>query len=218
MDEFTSYMHSQTCFQHSCFLMFLLSVEVMVGVGSAVINAWVGGGSELRLQFYKNITVDDEGPNQQAFWDKLQSEVTISNNKQFVSIINKKTSQILQRMMPFCAINWNIRKITGIDMKDKVNDIYIFFIRTNAAAWTAPKTMPSYNEISPRLVAHALTPYEKAVREDIYTLPASPKDHTTWEAARKCCDKRRHSRETFLLQLELFSLYWRLVTLFTKIP
>ncbi|OWR49602.1 Tetraspanin 47F isoform B [Danaus plexippus plexippus] len=79
---------------HSCFLMFLLSVEVMVGVGSAVINAWVGGGSELRLQFYKNITVDDEGPNQQAFWDKLQSE------NQCCGVDGPQDYAILQRDIP----------------------------------------------------------------------------------------------------------------------
>ncbi|CAG9585784.1 unnamed protein product [Danaus chrysippus] len=79
---------------HACFLMFLLSVEVMVGVGSAVINAWVGGGSELRLQFYKNITVDDEGPNQQAFWDKLQSE------NQCCGVDGPQDYAILQRDIP----------------------------------------------------------------------------------------------------------------------
>ncbi|XP_038215813.1 23 kDa integral membrane protein-like [Zerene cesonia] len=59
---------------HACFLIFLVSVEVIVGVGGAVLSAWVGSGSELRVQFYKNSTVDDQGVNQQAFWDNLQSE------------------------------------------------------------------------------------------------------------------------------------------------
>lgn len=52
-----------------------MSVEVIVGVGSAVISAWVGGSSELRVQFYKNSTVEDESSNHQPFWDNLQSEV-----------------------------------------------------------------------------------------------------------------------------------------------
>ncbi|CAH0718785.1 unnamed protein product, partial [Brenthis ino] len=59
---------------HACFLIFLVSIEVMVGVGGAVLSAWVGGGSELRMQFNKNATVDEEGPNQKTFWDNLQSE------------------------------------------------------------------------------------------------------------------------------------------------
>lgn len=61
--------------QHACFFIFLVSVEVVVGVGGAVLSAWVGGGSELRHQFYRNLTVEDEAVTHQAFWDPLQSEV-----------------------------------------------------------------------------------------------------------------------------------------------
>ncbi|XP_045445675.1 23 kDa integral membrane protein-like [Melitaea cinxia] len=59
---------------HACFLIFLVSVEVIIGVGSAVLSAFVGGSSELRVQFYKNSTVEDESSNHQPFWDNLQSE------------------------------------------------------------------------------------------------------------------------------------------------
>ncbi|XP_041977062.1 23 kDa integral membrane protein-like [Aricia agestis] len=56
---------------YACFLIFLVSVEVVVGVGGAVLSAWVGGG-ELRVQFYRNSTEDGQQP--QVFWDNLQSE------------------------------------------------------------------------------------------------------------------------------------------------
>ncbi|CAH2086831.1 unnamed protein product [Euphydryas editha] len=59
---------------HVCFLIFLVSVEVIVGVGGAVLSAWAGESSELRIQFYKNSTVDDENSNHEPFWDNLQSE------------------------------------------------------------------------------------------------------------------------------------------------
>lgn len=59
---------------HACFLIFLVSLEVIVGVGGAVLSAWVGGGSELRMQFYKNTTVVDDGSNLKMFWNNLQSE------------------------------------------------------------------------------------------------------------------------------------------------
>ncbi|XP_050345182.1 23 kDa integral membrane protein-like [Nymphalis io] len=60
---------------HACFLFFLVSVEVIVGVGSAVLSAWVGDSSELAVQFYKNTTVEDiDRSNQKMFWDNLQSE------------------------------------------------------------------------------------------------------------------------------------------------
>ena len=52
-----------------------MSVEVIVGVGGAVLSAWVGSGSELRMQFYKNTTVEDDGSNLKMFWNNLQSEV-----------------------------------------------------------------------------------------------------------------------------------------------
>ncbi|CAG5011677.1 unnamed protein product [Parnassius apollo] len=54
------------------FFIFLVSVEAVATVGSAVLNTWAGGGSELRVHFYKNSTVEDEGGH--AFWDQLQSE------------------------------------------------------------------------------------------------------------------------------------------------
>lgn len=63
------------CFQHASFFIFLVSVELIVGVGGAVISAWVGGGSELRVQFYRNVTSDEDVANHHGFWDHLQSEV-----------------------------------------------------------------------------------------------------------------------------------------------
>ncbi|CAH2074608.1 unnamed protein product, partial [Iphiclides podalirius] len=58
---------------HACFFIFLVSVEVVVAVGAAVLSAWMGLGSELRVNFYKNSTavVDDSS---QAYWEHLQSE------------------------------------------------------------------------------------------------------------------------------------------------
>ncbi|CAK1582239.1 unnamed protein product [Parnassius mnemosyne] len=61
-----------TFVQFASFFIFLVSVETVATVGSAVLNTWVGGGSELRVHFYKNSTVEDEGGH--AFWDSLQSE------------------------------------------------------------------------------------------------------------------------------------------------
>ncbi|XP_026760220.2 23 kDa integral membrane protein-like [Galleria mellonella] len=65
--------HVKILYVHASFFIFLVLVEVMVSVGGAVLSAWVGGSSELRLQFYKNTTVDDDS-NYQSFWDKLQIE------------------------------------------------------------------------------------------------------------------------------------------------
>ncbi|XP_059061720.1 23 kDa integral membrane protein-like [Achroia grisella] len=65
--------HVKILYVHASFFIFLVSVEVVVSVGGAILSAWVGGSSELRLQFYKNTTVDDDF-NNKAFWDKLQSE------------------------------------------------------------------------------------------------------------------------------------------------
>ncbi|KAG6460552.1 23 kDa integral membrane protein [Manduca sexta] len=66
--------HVKILYVHACFFMFLVSVEVVVGVGGAVLSAWVGGSSELRVQFYKNATVEDEPSGHYDFWDSLQSE------------------------------------------------------------------------------------------------------------------------------------------------
>ncbi|XP_053625895.1 23 kDa integral membrane protein-like [Plodia interpunctella] len=66
--------HVKTLYVHASFFIFLVSVELVVGVGGAVLSAWVGGGSELRVQFYKNATVEDEFSSNQAFWDQLQAE------------------------------------------------------------------------------------------------------------------------------------------------
>lgn len=52
-----------------------MSVELVVGVGAAVLSAWVGGGSELRMHFFKNTTVEDNIVKYNQFWDNLQSEV-----------------------------------------------------------------------------------------------------------------------------------------------
>ncbi|KAM3961806.1 23 kDa integral membrane protein [Aphomia sociella] len=65
--------HVKILYVHASFFIFLVSVELVVGVGGAVLSAWVGGSSELRLQFNKNTTVDDN-LNYQAFWDKIQAE------------------------------------------------------------------------------------------------------------------------------------------------
>ncbi|KOB66626.1 Tetraspanin, partial [Operophtera brumata] len=59
---------------HSCFFIFLVSVELVVGVGGAVISAWVGGGSELRTHFYRNSTDEFEVAKHRTYWDKMQSE------------------------------------------------------------------------------------------------------------------------------------------------
>ncbi|XP_026329928.1 23 kDa integral membrane protein-like [Hyposmocoma kahamanoa] len=66
--------HVRILYVHACFFIFLVSVELIVGVGGAVISAWVGGGSELRVQFYKNVTSDEEVTKHHAFWDHLQYE------------------------------------------------------------------------------------------------------------------------------------------------
>ncbi|XP_063822134.1 tetraspanin-18-like [Ostrinia nubilalis] len=66
--------HVRILYVHACFFIFLVSIEVVVGVGGAVLSAWVGGGSELRHQFFRNLTIEDELSTHQAFWDPLQSE------------------------------------------------------------------------------------------------------------------------------------------------
>ncbi|XP_049866824.1 23 kDa integral membrane protein-like [Pectinophora gossypiella] len=65
--------HVKILYVHACFFIFLVSVELIVGVGGAVLSAWVGAGSELRVQFYRNATVDDDHRHQE-FWDQLQAE------------------------------------------------------------------------------------------------------------------------------------------------
>ncbi|XP_034840418.1 23 kDa integral membrane protein-like [Maniola hyperantus] len=79
---------------HACFLIFLVSIEVVVGVGGAVLSAWVGGSSELRVEFYRNSTVDDEGPNHTVYWDDLQSE------NQCCGVDGPQDYAILQREIP----------------------------------------------------------------------------------------------------------------------
>ncbi|XP_061711862.1 23 kDa integral membrane protein-like [Cydia pomonella] len=66
--------HVKILYVHACFFIFLVSVEVVVGVGAAVLSAWVGGGSEMRMQFYRNATIDDEVVSHRNYWDNLQSE------------------------------------------------------------------------------------------------------------------------------------------------
>ncbi|XP_063359756.1 23 kDa integral membrane protein-like [Cydia amplana] len=66
--------HVKILYVHACFFIFLVSVEVVVGVGAAVLSAWVGGGSEMRIQFYRNSTIDDEVVSHRNYWDNLQSE------------------------------------------------------------------------------------------------------------------------------------------------
>ncbi|XP_012547679.3 23 kDa integral membrane protein [Bombyx mori] len=66
--------HVKVLYVHACFFIFLVSVELVVGVGGAVLSAWVGGSNELRMQFYKNATVEDEVSKHHNFWDSLQSE------------------------------------------------------------------------------------------------------------------------------------------------
>ncbi|XP_068629391.1 23 kDa integral membrane protein-like [Battus philenor] len=57
---------------HSCFFLFLAVVEVVVGIGGAMLTAGMKDNSELRSYFYKNTTVQDESNH--AFWDRMQSE------------------------------------------------------------------------------------------------------------------------------------------------
>ncbi|XP_072943562.1 uncharacterized protein [Epargyreus clarus] len=66
--------HVKILYVHACFFVFLVSVEVVVAVGGAVLSAWVGGSSELRVQFYKNSTIEEEGAHHTVLWDTLQSE------------------------------------------------------------------------------------------------------------------------------------------------
>ncbi|KAJ2952531.1 hypothetical protein O0L34_g6849 [Tuta absoluta] len=66
--------HVKTLYVHACFFIFLVSVELIVTVGGAVLSAWVGGSSELRIQFYKNTTVEDDTMRYHDYWDQLQSE------------------------------------------------------------------------------------------------------------------------------------------------
>ncbi|XP_075970049.1 23 kDa integral membrane protein-like isoform X2 [Anticarsia gemmatalis] len=66
--------HVKILYVHASFFIFLVSVELIVGVGGAVLSAWMGGSSELRVQFYRNTTIDDEPTKYQNFWDNLQSE------------------------------------------------------------------------------------------------------------------------------------------------
>lgn len=49
-----------------------------MGVGAAVLSAWVGTGSELRVHFFNNATVEDNAGRHVAFWDHLQAEVRSS--------------------------------------------------------------------------------------------------------------------------------------------
>ncbi|KAL4714085.1 hypothetical protein ACJJTC_008439 [Scirpophaga incertulas] len=51
--------HVKLLYVHASFFIFLVSVEVIVGVGGAVLSAWVGGGNELRAQFFRNDTIED---------------------------------------------------------------------------------------------------------------------------------------------------------------
>lgn len=81
--------HSTFCPQHSCFFIFLISVELVVGIGGAVISACVGGGSEMRAQFYRNSTDEIELAKHHSYWDKIQYEV------RFIDILKFQTLVIL---------------------------------------------------------------------------------------------------------------------------
>lgn len=60
-------------------MIFLVSLELVVGVGAAVVVAWVGRGSEMRAQFYRNSTDEMEQARHLNYWDKLQSEVALAH-------------------------------------------------------------------------------------------------------------------------------------------
>ncbi|KAH9631591.1 hypothetical protein HF086_004358 [Spodoptera exigua] len=67
--------HVRILYVHAGFFIFLVAVELVVGVGGAVLSAWMGGSSELRVQFYRNTTIEDETAKYHAFWDDLQSDI-----------------------------------------------------------------------------------------------------------------------------------------------
>lgn len=64
------------CFQQICFYIFLVSAQGIVGIGAAVINAYVGDNNDLRVHFYKNTTMEDNIVRQRS-WDRLQIQVGV---------------------------------------------------------------------------------------------------------------------------------------------
>ncbi|VVC96205.1 unnamed protein product [Leptidea sinapis] len=63
---------------HACFLIFIVSVEMIVGIGGAVLSAWMGGSNDFRVQFYKNSTnqcCGVDGPQDYAI---LEREIPVS--------------------------------------------------------------------------------------------------------------------------------------------
>ncbi|XP_039747491.1 23 kDa integral membrane protein-like [Pararge aegeria] len=66
--------HVKILYVYACFLIFLVSVDLVVAAGGALLNNWVSGPSKLRAHFYTNSTVDDERPSHLIYWDTLQAE------------------------------------------------------------------------------------------------------------------------------------------------
>ncbi|GBP67915.1 Tetraspanin-14 [Eumeta japonica] len=66
--------NTKVLYIHACFFIFLVSLELIVTVGAAVLSAWVGTGGELRANFFTNTTIQEDVVKHNAYWDQLQTE------------------------------------------------------------------------------------------------------------------------------------------------